>query len=142
MCESFNNWIVHVWAHPIISMLKGIRTKVYVRIRQNRSKAVKWLSRICPNILKNLNKYIDLAQQCATIWNDIERRTYSCRYWQLAGIPCAQAITVLFFSSKPAKDYTLDCYLVVEYYKISEHCLMPMEGMGQWPTDSRKLQNL
>ena len=49
---------------------------------------------------------------------------------------------MLFFSSKPAKDYTLDCYLVVEYYKISEHCLMPMEGMGQWPTDSRKLQPL
>jgi len=68
-----------VWAHPIISMLKGIRTKVYIRIQQNRSKVVKWLSRICPNILNNLNKYIDLAQQCATIWNDIERRTYSCR---------------------------------------------------------------
>lgn len=63
MCESFNNWIVDVRAHPIISMLEGIRTKVYVRIQHNRGKAIKWQERICPNILKKLNKYIDLSQQ-------------------------------------------------------------------------------
>lgn len=39
MCESFNNWIVDIRAHPIISMLEGIRTKVYVRIQQNRTKS-------------------------------------------------------------------------------------------------------
>ena len=138
MCESFNNWIVDVRAHPIISMLEGIRTKV------------------CPNILKKLNKYIDLAQHCSAIWNgkngyevrqkdkryivDIDKRTCSCRYWQLAGIPCAHAITALFMSSKPAEEYIADCYSIEEYNKIYDHCLMPMEGMDQWPTDPRKPQ--
>nr|CAH66619.1 OSIGBa0144C23.5 [Oryza sativa] len=28
MCESFNNWIIDIRAHPIISMFEGIRTKV------------------------------------------------------------------------------------------------------------------
>ena len=69
MCESFNNWIVDIRAHPIISMLEGIRTKAYMRIQQNRSKTSKWSTSFCPNILKKLNKYIDLAQQCSAIWN-------------------------------------------------------------------------
>jgi len=97
MCERFNNWIVDIRAHPIISMLEGIRTKVYVRIQQNRTKSNSWSSKICPNILKKLNKYINLAQKCSAIWNgkdgfevtewdkrfkvDVERRTCSCRYW-------------------------------------------------------------
>jgi len=134
MCESFNNWIVDVRAHPIISMLEGIRTNVFVRIQQNRTKASKWNTRICPNILKKVNKYIDLAQSCSGIWNgkdgyevrqkdkryivDIEKRTCSCRYWQLAGIPCAHAITALFYSSQPAKDYIAQCYSVEVYNKI------------------------
>ena len=104
MCESFNNWIVDIRAHPILSMLEGIRTKVYVRIQQNRAKSAKWNSRICPNIRKKLNMYINLAQYCTAIWNgkdgyevkdknrrytiDIGARTCSCRYWQLSGIPC------------------------------------------------------
>nr|AAU43947.1 hypothetical protein [Oryza sativa Japonica Group] len=128
MCESFNNWIIDIRAHPIISMFEGIRTKVYVRIQQNRSKAKGWLGRICPNILKKLNKYIDLSGNCEAIWNgkdgfevtdkdkrytvDLEKRTCSCRYWQLAGIPCAHAITALFVSSKQPEDYIADCYSV------------------------------
>lgn len=156
MCESFNNWIVDLRAHLIISMLEGIRTKVYVRIQQNRTKSTRWTSKICPNILKKMNKYIDLAQNCSGIWNgkngfeirqkdkrytiDIEKRTYSCRYWHLAGIPCAHAITALFLSSRPAENYIADCYSVVEYNKIYDHCMMPMEGMDQRPIDQRKPQ--
>ena len=133
MCESFNNWIVDIRAHPIISMLEGIRTKVYVRIQQNRTKSNSWSSKICPNILKKLNKYINLAQKCSAIWNgkdgfevtewdkrfkvDVERRTCSCRYWQLVGIPCAHAITTLFLSSKAPEDYIADCYSVEHYNK-------------------------
>ena len=145
MCESFNNWIVDVRAHPIISMLEGIRTKVYMRIQQNRSKTSKWSTSFCPNILKKLNKYINLAQQCSAIWNgkdgfevrqkdkrftvDIEKRTCSCRYWQLAGIPCAHAITAFFYISKPAEEYLAQCYSVEVYNKIYDHCMMPMNGI-------------
>lgn len=97
MCESFNNWIVDIRAHPIISLLEGIRTKVYVKIQQNRTKAASWPGKICPNILKKLNKYIDEAQDCSAIWNgkegfeveqkdkrykvDLEARTCYCKYW-------------------------------------------------------------
>ena len=156
MCESFNNWIVDIRAHPILSMLEGIRTKVYVRIQQNIAKSAKWNSRICPNIRKKLNMYINLAQYCTAIWNgkdgyevkdknrrytiDIGARTCSCRYWQLSGIPCHHAVTAIYLSSLQLEDFIADCYSVVEYNKIYDHCMLPMEGMGQWPTDPRQPQ--
>ena len=145
MCESFNNWIVDVRALPIVSVLEGIRTKVFVQIQQNRTKSGNWTSTICPNILKKLNKFINLAQKCSAIWNgkddfevkewdkryniDIDMRTCSCRYWQLAGIPCAHAITALYLSSKSPEDYIAECYSVENYNRIYDHCMMPMEGV-------------
>jgi hypothetical protein len=104
-----------------------------------------------------LNKYIDKAENCSTIWNnkdgfeveekdkrykvDIEAMTCPCRYGQLASIPCAHAITALFVSSKPLKDCIADCYSVVVYNNIYDHSTMPMGGMEQWPpTDHAKSQ--
>ena len=69
MCESFNNWIVAIRAHPIITMLEGIRCKVFVRLQENRFKSEKWTGRICPNIVKKLNKYIEYSGKCLSIWN-------------------------------------------------------------------------
>lgn len=104
MCESFNNWIVAARAHPIITMLEGIRIKTYTRIQQNKFKSTNWVGKICPNIQKKLHNYIEEYGNCVPIWNgrdgfevkqadkgykvDVEQRTCSCRYWQLAGISC------------------------------------------------------
>lgn len=43
-------------------------------------------------------------------------------------------------SPKPAEEYIADCCSVEEYNKIYDHCLMPMEGIDQWPIDPRKPQ--
>jgi hypothetical protein len=110
MCESFNNWIVDIRAHPILSMLEGIRTKVYVRIQQNRAKSAKWNSRICPNIMKKLNKYINLAQNCTAVWKmdmRLETRTGGTQLilvqgLVLAGIGNCQA----FLAIMPPLQYT------------------------------------
>lgn len=55
-------------------------------------------------------------------------------------MPCAHGITSPFLSSKSAEDFIADCYSVVEYNKIYDHCMMPMEGIDQWPEDQRKPQ--
>uniref|UniRef100_A0A0A9AVD5 SWIM-type domain-containing protein n=1 Tax=Arundo donax TaxID=35708 RepID=A0A0A9AVD5_ARUDO len=149
MCESFNNWIVAVRAHPIISMLEGIRSKTYVRIQQNKFKSEKWPGRICPNIPKKFHKYIEESGKCMTIWNgkdgfevkhegkrykvDIEKRTCSCRYWELSGIPCCHAISAIYIMSGNPEDYIADCYTIEYYNKTYEHCMLPMEGMSSWP---------
>ena len=56
MCESFNNWIVAIRAHPIITMLEGLRCKTFVRTQENRFKLEKWTGRICSNIVKKIKQ--------------------------------------------------------------------------------------
>jgi hypothetical protein len=65
-------------------------------------------------------------------------RLCSCRFWQLAGIPCSHVITSLYICSKSPEDYTTDCYIVEQYNRTYDHFMMPMEGMHQWPVDQRK----
>ncbi|BAH92786.1 Os04g0578900 [Oryza sativa Japonica Group] len=69
MCESFNKWIVQARYLPIISMLEAIRCKVMVRIQENRDKAAKWNTLICPNIYKRLKSYITESAFCHPIYN-------------------------------------------------------------------------
>jgi hypothetical protein len=149
MCESFNNWIVAIRAHPVITMLEGLRCKTFVRIQENRLKRERWTGRICPNIVKKLNKYIEYSGKCLSIWNgkegfevkhgrnrykvDVEQMTCSCRLWQLAGIPCCHAIFALHLMSKNPEDYIADCYTIQTYNNIYQHCMLPMEAMSSWP---------
>ena len=58
MCECFNHWILKARFLPIISMLEGIRRQVMVRIHENRNKAERWISLICPNTYKKLMTYV------------------------------------------------------------------------------------
>ena len=80
MCETFNNWIIPIRAHPIITMLEGVRCKTLVRIQENRLKSEKWTGRICPDIVKKIhkyieysfflgNKYIEYSGKCLSTWN-------------------------------------------------------------------------
>ena len=69
MCESFNNSITDSRFLPVISMNETIRTKVMVRIQQNRAKAEKWTGTICPNVFKKLKLNIDRSAGCYVLWN-------------------------------------------------------------------------
>jgi hypothetical protein len=65
-------------------------------------------------------------------------RTCSCRFWQLAGIPCSHVITSLYLCSKSHEDYIADYSIVEQYNRTYDHFMMPMEGMHQWPVDQLK----
>jgi len=98
---------------PIISMLEGIRRQVMVRIHENRNKAERWTSLICPNTYKKLMTYITASgfyqvisngNNCyeVTYWDhrftvNLDERTCSCRFWQLSGLPCPHAISCIYY---------------------------------------------
>jgi hypothetical protein len=69
MCESFNHMIIEGRGHPILSMLEAIRTKVMVRIQENKCKSERWNQTLCPNIFKKVNKLISQSGNCQAIWN-------------------------------------------------------------------------
>lgn len=138
---------------PIITMLEIIRRKVMVRIHDNITKSGRWMTKICPNILKKCNHYITLSAKCHAICNggskfevmhfdnrfsvDLEKRECSCRYWQLSGLPCPHAISCIFFKTNSLEDYIANCYSVEEFKKTYSYFLEPVEGMNSWRMSDR-----
>jgi hypothetical protein len=75
-------------------------------------------------------------------WNnrfivDLQKKECSCRYWQLFGLPCARAISCIFFKTNNLDDYTAKCYTIEEFHKTCSYCLMLVEGMQNWPKSDR-----
>ena len=94
---------------------------------------------------------ITRSTNCEVLWNgkegfevkenqkyrftvNLEKRTCTCRYFQLSGLPRCHAICSIYASSKKIDDYIADCYSIKVYNKIYDHCLEPMEGEDSWPT--------
>jgi hypothetical protein len=153
LCESFNKWIVEARFFPIITMLETIRRKVMARIHDQRTKSDRWMTKICPNILKKLNAYITESGPCHAICNgaskfevkqgvhgfivDLDKKECSCRYWQLSGLPCPHAISCIFFKTNTLDDYVATCYTIEAFRSTYNHCLQPVEGMANWPVSNR-----
>ena len=153
LCEAFNKWIVEARLFPIITMLEIIRRKVMVRIHEQKKKAERWMTKICPAILKKCNTYITLSGRCHAICNgeskfeviyydnrftvDLDRKQCSCRYWQLSGLPCHHAISCIFFKTSSLEDYIASCYSTEAFNRTYDYCLNPLEGMNGWPASDR-----
>lgn len=153
LCESFNKWIVEARFLPIITMLKTIRRKVMIWICDQRVKVDRWVTRICPNILKKLNAYISESGFCHAISNgeskfevkhyghrftvNLDTKESSCRYWQLSGLPCPHAISCIYFKTNTLDDCIASCYSVSDFRETYNYCLQPMEGMTIWPISDR-----
>nr|ABA98502.1 transposon protein, putative, Mutator sub-class [Oryza sativa Japonica Group] len=154
--KKFKNreWQKKFWRFlPIISMLEAIRRKVMVRIHEHRTKMEKWIGPICPNILKKLNAYVTEYGFCHAISNgndkfevkhheqrftvNLQSRTCSCRYWQLAELPCCHAIACIHYKTNSLDEYIASCYSVKAFMSTYEHCLEPVEGIHSWPVSKR-----
>lgn len=141
ICESFNNLIIESRFYPIISMLEKIRCQMMKRIQENRTNSEKWHGTIWPNIFKKLKVSIKLTANCDVLWNgkdgfevkhtsgrgrrytvNLEKRTCSCGYFQLAGLPCCHAISVIYMCGRKVDDFIDNCYSIQEFHKIYEHC--------------------
>jgi hypothetical protein len=152
LCESFNHAIVESRFYPIISMLEKIRYKIMTRIQENRTKCEKWHGTICPNIFKKLKVIIQRTQFMDVLWNgkegfevklltgrgrrytvNLEKRTCSCGYFQLAGLPCSHVVSAIYKCRKDVDAFIDKCYSIEEFKKIYEHCLQPVEGEEKWP---------
>ena len=67
----------------------------------------------------------------------LEKRTCSCGYFQLSGLPCAHAITAIYKCGKQVDDFIAPCYSIDTFKRIYEHCLQPMEGEEMWPISDK-----
>ena len=57
---------------------------------------------------------------------DLAESKCSCRKWDITGIPCAYAISYIFFNRKEAEKYVHDCYKVTTYQACCEPLIDPI----------------
>ena len=89
------------------------------RFQDNKEKILRVESNICAKVLKRLHKETVAASRWLACWAgqtqfevknglqsftvDLATTHCSCRKWDISGIPCAHAITCIFFNRQDAE---------------------------------------
>ncbi|KAK8617549.1 hypothetical protein V6N13_080459 [Hibiscus sabdariffa] len=118
-CECFNKLILEARDKPIITLIESIRTKLMQRLAKRKDQAEKLTWLLCPKIQKKLDNATSLAH----------------RKWQLTGIPCIHAISVILSIEDRPEKYVDSCYSVSTERAIYSHLISPVRGEQQWTTN-------
>ena len=63
---------------------------------------------------------------------DLATTHCSCRKWDISGIPCAHAITCIFFNRQDVEQFVHPCYHVSTYKAYYEPIISPVNGQNMW----------
>ena len=105
-------------------------------------------SEICPKVLKRLHKEKIACSRLLACWvghtqfevkNGLQNFTMnlakahcSCRKWDITGIPCAHAISCIFFNGRDAEQYVYKCFHVSTYKACYEPIITSINGQNMW----------
>lgn len=64
---------------------------------------------------------------------DTEKGTYSCRKWELCGIPCAYFAANMAMDGKDLENYVHFCYPREAFLKAYEQVICPINSLNNWP---------
>lgn len=147
--ESFNSFILEDREKPIITMLEGIRTKLMRKTQEREAGMEKYPGKICPNILKKIEKCQDISRSCFSIYSgdleyqvqyataygvvrqyvvNLRSKTCTCGLFQLCGYPCCHACAAIADSRQKIEDFVDICYTKVEYLKGYRHFIHAVPG--------------
>ncbi|XP_078436600.1 uncharacterized protein LOC144707369 [Wolffia australiana] len=126
ICECFKNYIIQARSKPIIDMLEEIRGAVMQRVEDNKKK-----SRTCT--LRHAGKYqFEVTDLGSRFVVDLLRRTCSCRYWEIRGIPCPHAITCIHWIKEDPVIFVSE-WLKKDVYQLAySYGIPPMNGQNLW----------
>ncbi|KAK9997134.1 hypothetical protein SO802_021820 [Lithocarpus litseifolius] len=129
-------------------MLECIRVRLMTRLYTKREGIQKYAGKLCSSIQDKLEKlkveskpfsatparsfFYEVASQYERHVVDLVKKTYSCRYWDLNGIPCKHAITAIYTNFETPETYTHLCYQKETYMEIYKKVLPPMPSQSKW----------
>ncbi|CAI9279345.1 unnamed protein product [Lactuca saligna] len=127
--ESFNVVIVDARKKPIITMLEEIRLYMMERIYNMKLKGQQWGNHICPEIRDKfeVRGAIDAYEV------DLERKTCSCRLWQLNGYGCAHSVASISFLNMDVEAYVDNMFSTTTFRKAYNYIIAPMNSSDMWP---------
>ncbi|XP_019252809.1 PREDICTED: uncharacterized protein LOC109231615 [Nicotiana attenuata] len=149
LTESFNSWILDARHKPIIRMLEDIRVKLMNMLREHESEVLTWTENVSPHTMQLYYQFLNSAQKCTVDSNgkdgyevnegttekhrvNINLKKYTCRTWDLTGIPCPHAIRALLYKKvNPVSEihwwFTKEAYLSTYAHKLE-----PIRGEKFW----------
>ncbi|KAL5567071.1 hypothetical protein UlMin_030235 [Ulmus minor] len=113
-------------AKPIITLLEMIRNYMMKRLSKKRAEIEKWKHHVGPNVFKYVEKMKSQSVYCTPV-------TYACRKWQLVGIPCSHAMSVILTSHMNPFDYVDAYYKKETYAKAYQPMIYGLNGPKLWP---------
>jgi hypothetical protein len=157
LSEVFNKMILDVRNKPIRTMLDGIKDKLMVKYSGTRTKAESARWEITPYYHEKLEEAKKHSRHCKAknadigLWQvstngpgvhavDLRARTCGCRYWDVTGIPCNHAISVIMKIKQQPEDYVHDFFKKPMYKKAFSYVVYPVPGAEDWPkTNTRDI---
>ncbi|KAK8692058.1 hypothetical protein V6N13_075540 [Hibiscus sabdariffa] len=153
LSECFNKMILEARDKPILTLMEMVRTKMMQKIAMKKEETEKWTGILCPKIQQKVELAI---QQCTRCWPthvgghkyqvsagplnqhtvDLEHHTCSCRKWDITGIPCIHAVSVMILRNERPESYVHACYKTTTQQQIYNHFIEPVRGPNQWLHDT------
>ncbi|WOL17260.1 hypothetical protein Cni_G26049 [Canna indica] len=147
--ETFNVYIIKARSKPIVDMLEEIRRMLMQRMNMKREMVSKWFGDICPNIRRKLEKSKEESRYCIVTPSgnfkfevqymdkihviNLGNQTYTCRRWDLSGIPCNHAVSCINRMKEDPEKYISDYFKRDVYLKTYEFSLEPLTEKDTWP---------
>ncbi|CAM0877694.1 unnamed protein product [Alopecurus aequalis] len=157
LSEVFNKMILDVRNKPVQTMIDGIKDKLMVKYSATREKAAITRWEITPFYAEKLEEAKKFARHCQAknaelgLWQvstsgpgkhavDLRARTCGCRVWDVTGIPCNHAISVIQKIKQLPDDYVHDFFKKPMYKEAFRSVIYPVPGPDDWPkTNTRDI---
>lgn len=129
MCEAFNKFILELRDKPIINLMEGIKVYLMQRIVSQMEKMLRYNGPICPKIQEIYEKIkreaggwtpewcgddqyslFEVSKNFKKFVVNINKRTCSCRKWDLNSIPCCHGVACLWQNNYNPEAYVAACY--------------------------------
>jgi hypothetical protein len=151
LSESFNATILIQRDKPIITMFEWIRTYLMGRFASLKQKSESYMGTVMPKPMKRLDWEIEKSGNWFPTWAgglmfevthfhfvdkfvvDLEKRSCSCNFWDLVGIPCRHAVTAITMKGENPINYVHTYYSKMCYKDCYDHIISPINGENRWP---------
>ena len=153
LSESFNRTIRQARRKPLLDMLKDIRRQCMVRNEKRFVIADRLKTRFTKRAHAEIEKMIAGSQFCERwmarhnkhqikcgdmdVTVDMNTNTCGCRKWQMTGIPCIHAASVIIGKREKVEDYVVDWYTAHMWKLTYYDGIAPVQGKLLWPRVNR-----
>ncbi|XP_020249432.1 uncharacterized protein LOC109826822 [Asparagus officinalis] len=141
VAESFNSWIKEARYLPITQTIDNIRKKMMRMGFERREASHKWTTSFIPTVEEHLI-HINEQSRCLsailsttgryevydfpTVEVNLNERTCTCREWQVVGLPCKHAATVIRQNMDTLYSYISHYFSVETYRKCYSFPIYPI----------------